>query len=586
MDDTRRMDAADAAGNSLPAPPPAPAKDSGAPADGSLAAAADGHERHAERERFFGAAKLVAAITLLSRFAGLARDLVQAWMFGAKFTNDAFNTAFAMPNFFRRLFGEGALSAAFVPVFSEIMELHGRQKAAALLANVLGLLGLVLAVLCLLVEGGLLVAYLLTPDDNASRQLVLVYAAIMMPFMVTICLLALGSAALNCVGHFAYPAAAPIVLNVGIVAANLWLAPRFTGANVQLGVVAASVVVSGALQLVLLVWVLKAHNLPFIPRLLPVHPAMRKMLTLMLPMLIPLGLLQFNAMIDKPMALYFTATKDSPTMTVMGHTYPRPLKEGSVTEVVNAERLYQFPLGVLVTALGTAVFPLFSRYAARGEHENLRHVVNRALRLALFEGLPSGVGLMILAEPLMVALFSRGNYTRANAVEAAHVLRFYGAGVWAFCAQQILLRAFYAQKDTKTPLRVACALVGVNFLLNISLLWIPTIRQGAFGLSTTITGTVNVLILAVILQRRMGRLGLASLLASAGRTLLATGAMAAVVWAVTGLMTRLGLGGSAYLLCAGIPAGIAAFFLVCVLLRAPEVRELLSRASRQQAAAK
>ena len=586
MDDTRRMDAADAAGNSLPAPPLAPAKDSGAPADGSLAAAPDDHARHTERERFFGAAKLVAGITLLSRFAGLARDLVQAWIFGAKLTNDAFNTAFAMPNFFRRLFGEGALSAAFVPVFSEIMELQGRQKAAALLANVLGLLGLVLAVLCLLVEGGLLVAYLLTPDDNASRQLVLVYAAIMMPFMVTICLLALGSAALNCVGHFAYPAAAPIVLNLGIVAANLWLAPRFAGANVQLGVVAASVVVSGALQLVLLVWVLKAHNLPFIPRLFPVHPAMRKMLTLMLPMLIPLGLLQFNAMIDKPMALYFTATKDSPTLTVMGHVYPRPLKEGSVTEVVNAERLYQFPLGVLVTALGTAVFPLFSRYAARGEHENLRHVVNRALRLALFEGLPSGVGLIILAEPLMVALFSRGNYTRDNAVEAAHVLRFYGAGVWAFCAQQILLRAFYAQKDTKTPLRVACALVGVNFLLNISLLWIPAIRQGAFGLSTTITGSINVLILAVILRRRMGRLGLASLLASAGRTLLATGAMAAVVWAVTGLMTRIGLGGSAYLLCAGIPAGVAAFFLACALLRAPEVKELLSRAPRQPAAAK
>jgi putative peptidoglycan lipid II flippase len=250
--------------------------------------------------------------------------------------------------------------------------------------------------------------------------------------------------------------------------------------------------------------------------------------------------------------------------------------------VVNAERLYQFPLGVLVTALGTAVFPLFSRYAARGEHENLRNVVNRALRLALFEGLPSGVGLMILAEPLMVTLFSGDNYTRDNASEAAHVLRFYGAGVWAFCAQQILLRAFYAQKDTKTPLRVACALVGVNFLLNISLLWIPAVRQGAFGLSTTITGSINVLILVVFLRRRMGRLGLRSLLASAGRTLLATGAMAAVVWAVTGLMTRMGLGGSTLLLCAGIPAGVAAFFLACALLRAPEVRELLSRGPKSQ----
>jgi len=567
-----------------PTDPHAPAEASAAPAGGGSPIqsppTADDPARHAERERFFGAAKLVAGITLLSRFTGLARDLVQSWIFGAKLTNDAFNTAFAMPNFFRRLFGEGALSAAFVPVFSEIMELQGRQKAAALLANVLGLLGLALAVLCLIVEGGLLAAYLLTPEGNAGRQMVLVYTGIMMPFMITICLLALGSAALNCVGHFAYPAAAPIVLNLGIVAVNIWLAPRFAGTKVQLGVVAASVVASGVLQLVLLVWVLKAHNLPFIPRLLPVEPGVRKMLALMLPMLIPLGLLQFNAMIDKPMALYFTATKDSPTLSFMGQTYHRPLKEGSVTEVVNAERLYQFPLGVLVTALGTAVFPLFSRYAARGEHDNLRHVVNRALRLALFEGLPSGVGLIILADPLMITLFNHGGYTRANAAEAAHVLRFYGAGVWAFCAQQILLRAFYAQKDTKTPLRVACALVGVNFLLNISLLWIPAVRQGVFGLSTTITGSVNVVILAVILRRRMGKLGLASLLASAGRTLLATGAMAAVVWAVTGLMTRMGMGGSALLLCAGIPAGVAAFFLACVLLRAPEVGELMARGKK------
>jgi putative peptidoglycan lipid II flippase len=149
--------------------------------------------------------------------------------------------------------------------------------------------------------------------------------------------------------------------------------------------------------------------------------------------------------------------------------------------------------------------------------------------------------------------------------------------VWAFCAQQILLRAFYAQKDTKTPLRVACSLVAVNFLLNLWLLWVPAIRQGAFGLSTTITGTVNVLILIVILRRRLGSLGMRSLLLSIGRILLASGVMALALWAVTSGLKSHGLGRSLYQVAAGVPVGVATFFGMCLLLRAPELHELLAR---------
>lgn len=548
--------------------------------------------QHQERERSFGAAKLIAAITLLSRCAGLLRDLVQAWLFGVTRVTDAFNLAFIIPNLFRRLFGEGALSAALVPVFTEVMELQGRQKAAALLANVLGLLGLLLCGLCLLIELGLLAFLFATPEqgaENISRRLLLGYTGIMLPFMITICLLAVGSAALNCVGHFAYPAAAPIVLNVGIIIANVWLARYWHTQDIQLGIVAASVVVSGVLQLVLLIWVLKAHNLPFMPKLWPIQPGVRKILTLMLPMLLPLGLLQFNSLFDGLLAWLLTATKESPTLTILGVTLYKPLQEGVVTVIGNAQRIYQFPLGVLVTALGTAIFPLFSRYAARGETDNLRDSVNRALRLAMFEGLPSGVGMILLAGPLTALLFAWKNFTPQNAASVAHVVTFYGLGVWAFCCQQILLRAFYAQKDTRTPLKVACWLVGVNFLLNLALIWIPWIRQGAFGLSTSITGTINVIILAVILRRRLGRMGLRSLLTSVARIAIATLAMGLAVWFSQDPLAHLAGGGKLWPNLArvfgGIGAGMLAFFLVCILLRAPELRELLGRSRKTPVAA-
>lgn len=539
--------------------------------------------QHRERERFFGAAKLIAAITMLSRVAGLARDMLLSRLFGAAGSTDAFYLAFMIPNLFRRLFGEGALSAAFVPVFSETAERSGRAAAGALLANVLGLLGLLLCVLCLLTEAVLLVTSLVAPGD-AARELLIGYAAIMLPFMVTICLLAIGSAALNCVGHFAYPAAAPILLNLVIIGGalagyRLW--PRAAEADLarQLAVVAVSVLLAGVVQVAVLAGVLRRRGLPLRPRLRPVEPGVRRIATLVAPMLLGLGVLQVNALLDKLIAWGFTASAGDEMLTVplLGWTLHKPLQVGVITWVNYAERLYQFPLGVLAIALGTAVFPLFSRYAARGETENLRGSINRAMRLAIFEGLPSGVGLLLLAVPLAALLFEGHRFTADDARQTAHAVRFYGLGMWAFCAQQILLRAFYAQKDTVTPLKVACSIVGLNFALNLVLIWVPSVRHGAFGLSTSITASLNVLILAYILRRRLGRLHLRRLASSVARTALATAAMAAAVVGVRLLLVHAGAGRDLAVVGICVPTAAAVYLLVGRLLRASEFRELLGR---------
>ncbi len=546
-----------------------------------MVSAMEGHDEHKERRHFFGAAKLIAGITMCSRVTGLLRDMILSWTLGATDATSAFWMAFTVPNCFRRLFGEGAFSGAFVPVFSSTTENEGRESAAKLLANVLGWLGMFLCVLCLVVELGLLATYLAFPGDW-TRQLTLGYTALMMPFMVTICMLALGSAALNCVGHFAYPAAAPIIMNICFIVGAGVVAPLFEESGVKLTVVSLSAVGSGILQLVLLIWVLRAHNLPFVPSLRPLHPGIRKIVTHMAPMLIPLGILQFTALLDKVIARVFAATSDSDMITLFGWTFRAPLRPEAVTWMSYGERLYQLPLGVLALALATAVFPLFSRYAARGDMVNLRKSINRSLRLAIFEGLPSGVGLILLGQAIATLFFARGRYTAYDAAETAHVAWFFGLGMWAFCMQHILLRAYFALNDRMTPLKIACTMVVVNLSLSLTFIWIPCIRHGAFGLSASITTGTTVLILTWRLRKKLGRVGFGGLIRSVLRTGVATAAMAIAVWQAKALLGRLGLTASGFIVAGGMIAGAAAFFGVCLLLRAPEMKELFTRSGKKK----
>ncbi|MFW6154341.1 MAG: murein biosynthesis integral membrane protein MurJ [Planctomycetota bacterium] len=545
-----------------------------------MPAMAGGTDSHSERRHFFAAAKLIAVITVGSRIGGLVRDMLLSRFFGASGLTSFFWTAWSIPNFFRRLFGEGALSAAFVPVFSEMHERSGLEVAAALLANVLALLTVVLTALCVVIEVGLLIAYLVNPD--ASGAILLRFVAIMMPFMITICLVALGSAALNCVGHFAYPAAAPIILNVVTITLALVAHAAFDDRAGQLTALAWSMPLTGAAQLAGLVWVLRAHNLPYLPRLRPLQPGVKRILLAMGPMMIPLGILQVNALLDKFIALGFSgAVGDG--ITVFGRTFDKPLEAGAVTWMNYGERLYQFPMGVLAISLATAVFPLFSRYAARDDLANLRLSVNQAIRLAIFEGLPSGVGLMVLGGPLVALLFGGGDYGTADVRQTAHVVWFYGLGMWAFCSQHIVLRAFYAMDDRKTPLKVACSVVALNFLLNLVFIWFPAIRHGAFGLSSSITQGLNVVILASVLRRRLGPGVLKDLLTSVIRTAVAAAVMALAVYGARGGLTAVGLGAPLWGVAGGVVAGVASFAGVAWLLRAPEVGELLGlrRAARK-----
>jgi len=524
---------------------------------------------HKEREHFFNAAKVVAVITLISRIFGFFRDMGVASL-GTTRYNDAFGLAFKIPNLFRRLFGEGALASAFVPVFTDVNEKHGLEKARLLLANSFAILAVFLSVLLVIGELGFFL-YSLVPGPK-DREFLMLLAIIMYPYMFTVCLLALCSAALNSRGHFVFPAAAPIIFNIFGIVATWWLAPYLKeNLQNQLVMVAFSVVIAGIIQLVAVLWLLKKSDLFLRPRLKPVEPGIKDIIKLITPMLLGLGFLQFSEVFQDIIAWNLTLTKLSSTINIFGWSIPCPLREGVIVRVGVARAFYQFPMGVLAISLGVAVFPLLSRYASRGDIPNLRDSINRAIRLSLVEGLATGVGLFILAEPIMM-IYAQRRFSVADAMQAAFVLKMYVLGMWAYCSYQILARAFYACKDTKTPLKVSCYLAVVNLVLLLALVWVPRIGPGAFGLSTSITFAINTMILIWLLRKRLGLLGGRKIAASLARAIIACAVMAGTVYFLRWYMKDMG-----YLIILGVcvPVGAIVFVFILWLLKAPELKELI-----------
>jgi putative peptidoglycan lipid II flippase len=528
------------------------------------------HNEHKEREHFFNAAKVMAVITLISRIFGFFRDMGIATLGAGRFT-DAYGYAFKLPNLFRRLFGEGALSAAFVPVFTEVYEKHGSEKARLLLANVSALLAVFLAALTVI--GEIIFVFSYFTSDLPDTHLLALLRIIMYPYMFFVCMLALFSAALNSKGHFIFPAAAPILFNIFGIAATWWLAPYFKERlDHQLILVAFSVIIAGVVQLASIIWLLRKFDLFILPKFKPLEPGVKQIFHLVLPMLLVLGFLQFSEYFQDTIAWNLTLTKlRPPTIDFLGFSVTRPLSEGVIVRVGVARAFYQFPMGILAISLGVAVFPLLSRYAARGDMPNLRDAINRAIRLSLVEGMATGVGLFILAEPIMM-IYARRKFTVPDAMQAAFVLKMYVLGMWAYCSNQILTRAFYACKDTKTPLKVSCGLAAFNLVLLFVLIWVPSIGPGAFGLSTSITFAINVSLLFWFLRKRLGLLGGRKIAACLIRSLIACAAMALALYLVKWNMRD-----AKYYIVLGIcvPLGTAVFMFMLWLMKSPELYEFL-----------
>jgi putative peptidoglycan lipid II flippase len=502
--------------------------------------------------------------TLLSRVLGLLRDLGLAAYFGNGPLLDAFSVAFRLPNLARMLLGEGALTTAFLPAFIEEQTHRGTDAARRLSSAVfLATAGILTAAVVLMEFGLWLIEHWieLSPEALLLRNL----TAILLPYVVLICLAAQQCATLNALGLFVWPALVPVVLNAVWLAAMVSYVPLWSQPESQLYAMCATVIAAGVLQLGLPMGVLRRVGYGWDSQWRQAWPAVKRISWQMLPVVAGLSILQLNTLLDSFVAWGFARPENGPEYLPGWPGVRYPLTAGTASALYFGQRLYQFPLGVFGVALGTVLFPLLARHAQQKAWDQLRDDLALGIRLVLAIGIPASVGLMLLAHPLAAALFQHGRFDAEDAHQTAGMIAGYGAGVWAYCGLLILQRGFYAVGDRITPLRVGLAAVVLNVILNLTLIWI----FGGVGLalSTTMVATIQCLTTAWLMQQRIGRLDGRQIGLSLIKTAIATVALAITCWTAGELLRKSSIpfGRAANLgipLCAGLAVYLAAAWLV------------------------
>ncbi len=414
---------------------------------------------------------LVGMMTMLSRVLGLVRDVVVANYFGAGSSADAFFVAFKIPNFLRRLFAEGAFSQAFVPVLSEYRSLRDLAAVKALVDRVAGSLGLVLlAVTAVGVVGAPVLAAIFAPgfylNDPLRYGLAVEMLRYTFPYLLLISLTALSGSILNSYERFAVPAFTPVLLNLSLIGAAIWMQPLFEQPVMAL---ALGVLIAGSVQLLFQIPFLWRLQLLPTPKLGFQDEGVKRILKLMIPALFGVSVSQINLLLDTLLASF--------------------LQTGSVSWLYYSDRLAELPLGVFGIAIATVILPSLSRKHAEKSTENFSRTLDWAMRMVLLIGLPAAMALLVLAEPLLATLFHYGEMTDHDVTMAAMSLRAYACGLLAFMLIKVLAPGYYSRQDTKTPVKIGIYAMVINMVLNLILIW-PLDHVG-LALATTLSAFLN-----------------------------------------------------------------------------------------------
>ncbi len=510
------------------------------------------------------AVRTISGLTLISRFCGLIRDLITARVFQDTLVGSAFAAAFAIPNLFRRLLGEGALAAAFLPEYAGEVEQSPERASSLLSATLVALLGLT-SVLTVLGEIALFLALAIF-EHNADRALSLGLVMVMLPFMPMVCVAAIMAAALQVHRRFAPGAASPIILNAMIIvaAALHFVGPKLDRENSAYAIGIAALV-AGVLQISWCAAALRGR-MQWPIELGDAREPLRRVLGRFVPVAIGLGAIQLNALLDTFIAMW--PTWIGPTMFGLD----TPLDERSNAILSYSQRLYQFPLGVFGIAVATAAFPALSRLAK--DREGFSRALQEALRLSLFIAVPASVGLLLVREDLTRVLFGGASgFSDDGLSRSASVLLGYAVGVWAYSLNHVLVRAFYAKGDTKTPMRIALAAVGLNLVLNLVLIW--PFREAGLAWSTAASQILQVVVLGSVLRRRGERVW------PSGRlrvTLGSTAAMAFIVFGVGWIIPEPATWTDSLIrLTTMTGIGVGLYLLIARMTRSPELDALLRR---------
>jgi putative peptidoglycan lipid II flippase len=491
----------------------------------------------------------VSVLTLLSRVLGLLRDSATAALLGSTWVNDALNYAWTLPNLFRRLFGEGALSSAFVPVFSRTVEQQGIARARDVANAVISAMAvfLVLLATALVALVGLLplerVVVWFGVEDTARAAVLVRYIQIVLPYLAGVCVVAQFMAVLNVLGEFTVPALAQVIVNlvwIAGVGAAAWWAPG--DLPEQGGIIAWAVIVSAVLQFLWHLPRLRALGVGFRfvrPRM---TPELSAVLRGMLPIMVGMGAGQIAVLADSHIAMLY-------------------LGEGGRSHIYYGMRVMQFPMGLVAVALGTVVYPLLARLIARGEHDRAAASADLALRTDLLLTLPAAVGLLVLARPIVGLLFQHGEFDARAGDLTARALEGYALGIPAAGAVILLTRACYAMGRMSLPVRVGVAMVAVN--VGLDLLLVELWGEFGLGLATSVSATLASLALLYGLRELLGSVRRRTWVPLAS-LLLCTALMGGIVRLADGwLAGRVGsgTGGNALRVGAGMGLGLAVFAL-------------------------
>jgi len=504
-----------------------------------------------------------SSLTMLSRVLGLVRDVILSHFYAGPILG-AFYFAWSIPNTFRNLVAEGAANAAYVPVFSEYFTTKSRDEVKRLIGAVTTVSVVILA---LLTVAGVAAAPVLGPfirglqgvstgpgptDENLHHAIRLTRAVF--PYLFLIGLTALGMGMLTSLKSFGVPAFSPVLLNISIIAACLALKD-------QLGVMSLAVgVLAGGVAQVLLQFVMLSRRgiypwFGFEPR----HPGLRTMGLLILPTLVGQAVGQVNLLVDR----FFAAS----------------LGMQKVTSLFFANRLLQLPLGVFGVAISTVALATMSAYAARGEMQELVKTLRRGLRMVCFFTFPAAIGLAVLRKPVIRLIFQHGaHFDEAATAEVAYALMFYLIGMTSFASVKTVVSAFYSMKETRVP--VLCASISMAANVGLNFLLIRPLQVGGLALATTISFTLNLVLLLTMLRRRLGTLGLARVAGAASRIGASATLMGLAVWSVLRwTMTTTSsatIAGRLIQVAAPIAVGVFVYLILCRLLRVTELGEFLA----------
>ena len=460
-------------------------------------------------EKLGQAASTVGGMTLISRLLGFVRDLVIAMQFGATFAADAFFVAFRIPNVQRKILSEGAISAAFIPVFTETRKLRGEEEAWKMTANLFNIL------LTVLITSSLALAIfapyiimIFAPGFISSPEkfnLTVLLTQWMAPYFLFIGLAVFCMGILNTYNIFALPAITPAILNICMIIGTLFISPELDQPILGLAI---GVLFGGFLQFIIQIPSTLNCGFKFIPLINWKNTEAIKVCKLMIPAIFGLAIYELNMLVD----------------TLLASLLP----EGSISYLYYGNRLVQLPLGVFGVALGIAILPILSQQVASKNFSEMIKTIAFGIRLILFVTIPATIGLIILRFPIVNTLWERGEFNRLTTEGTTIALLYYSAGLCAFCGLKVIVPAFYSLQDTKTPAKVGIYSMILNIVLNLILM--GPLKHGGLALATSIAAIFNVTLLIYLLKKRIGLMGGRKILSSVIKLFFVSGAMGIAVY--------------------------------------------------------